>query len=43
MSILVENVVIKTIKTGNKLHKKNPQWCVIKDNTKKKASVTIEI
>lgn len=40
---LVKNEFIKIRETGNKLHKKNPQLLVIKDNVKKKASVKDKI
>jgi len=43
LSKLVENAVIITIKTGNKLHKKKPHCCMTSDNVKKKASVTMEM
>lgn len=43
LSGLAVNVSIKTIKIGNKLHKKNFQLDVSKDNTKKPTSVAIEI
>ena len=43
LSFLVKNVVINTKKTGIKLHKRNNQFCVTKDNTKNEPRITTDI